>query len=171
MRLEQPGNAQDPVARRKTCELRLPAQGAVSRVASSALILGRNRYSEASALTEILRHEGVDAALALRVGDADAMNAVWHRDLVIIDADVVALDELAALLTGFRVRNPGLAMLLLIAWSPSDPRILPALGVVDGWYLLKPIDVAEVLETVRSVAVLRRAGVPNPLQRDAVQIV
>lgn len=169
--LEQHRKAQNPVTRRKTCELGVPAQDVVGRVVSSALVLGRDRSSEASALTEILLHEGVDAAIARRVGDADEMNAMWHRDMVIVDADLVTIDGLAALLTGLRARNPGLAMLLLTAWSPSDPRIWPALGIVDGWYLMKPFDIAELVETVRSVAVLRRTGVANPLQRDAMHVV
>jgi DNA-binding response OmpR family regulator len=163
-------NAQDPVTRRKTCELRVSAHDVAGRVASSVLVLGHDQYSEASALTESLLHDGVDAAIARRVGDANAMNAMWHRDMVIIDADVVALDGLAALLAGLRARNPGLAMLLMTAWPPSDPRIVTAIRIVDGWYVMKPIDVAELVEMIRTVAVLRRTGVPNPLQRDAIHV-
>lgn len=161
------GSAQEIVPRRKTCELGVPAQEGAVRTAASALVLGSDRHCEASALTAILLHDGVEAAIARRADDAQMLNATWQRDLVIVDCDVVAIDRLAILLAGLRAWDPGMPMLLLTSWSPSDPRILPALGIVEGWYMVKPIDIDELLEVVRTVAVLRRTGVRNPLQPEA----
>lgn len=146
----------------------MPELEVAGGVASSALVLGRDLHGEASALAEILVHEGVDAAIARRVDDADMMNAIWHRDMAIIDGDVVAVPGLMPLLTGLRAFHPELPLLLLTSWPPGDPRIAPALAAVEGWYLMKPVDVAELVDTVRTVAALRRAGKHNPLQRGAV---
>jgi DNA-binding response OmpR family regulator len=161
---------QELVARRETSDLGVPQQRAVGHVPSSALILGHDPYPDASALTEILLDEGVDAAIARCTDDVQSMNARCHRDLVIVDGDMVAIDHLAALLTTVRARSPESPLLLLTSWPACDSRIRPALGVVEGWYLLKPINIADLVLTVHMVAVRRRAGDHNPLQRAASRI-
>jgi len=140
----------------------------VERAASSVLILGHDRSREATALAEILSDEGVDAAIARRIEDAQRMIATWHRDLVVVDGDVVDVGGLAALLAGLREQNPELPVVLMTSWPACDPRIVPALVIIEGWYVMKPIDIDELVAMIRTVAALRRTGEQNPLQRAAV---
>ena len=68
----------------------------VDRTSSSVLSFGHDRSREATALAEILSDEGVDAAIASRLGDVHRMIATWHRDLVVVDGDVVDVGRLAS---------------------------------------------------------------------------
>jgi hypothetical protein len=46
-----------------------------------------------------------------------------------------------------------------------EPRMSRAVAIIEGWYVMKPVDIGELLAMIRSVTLLRSSGVANPLQR------
>lgn len=165
MARDRTGGGREAPVQRTISELRVPVQDLARSVSSSVLVLGAEHCRQSLALTQILLYEGVDATMARHGLEAHDLNATRARDLIFVDCDVVALDGLEALLAGIRGSNPDLPVALLTSWPPFEPRIARAISIVEGWYVMKPIDVGELLAMIRSVTLLRRSGVANPLQR------
>lgn len=150
----------DPPAQRTASELSVPVHDLARSVLSSVLILGAADCQQSLALTELLRYEGIDAATARD----SSLNTTHARDLILVDSDAVALDGLETLLADIRRSNPDLPVVLLTSWPDFEPRISRAISIVEGWYVMKPVDIGELLTMIRSVTLLRRSGVANPLQ-------
>lgn len=148
---------------RKVSEL-IVASETILELPALVTIVARDRHHEASALVEILSDEGIVGELAVCSDDAIATIERRHPDLVLVDEDASPVSELAALLTSIRNRFPDTATVLMTSRGSNDPKILTALARVERWYLLKPIDVDELVRLTRAVTAYRRGGRGNVLQ-------
>jgi CheY-like chemotaxis protein len=137
-----------PPAQRTASELSIPVHDLARSVLSSVLILGAAGCQQSLALTELLRYEGVDAATARD----SSLNTTHARDLILVDCDVVALDGLGTFLADIRGSHPDLPVVLLTGWPEFEPRMSRAISIVEGWYVMKPVDIGELLTMIRCKA-------------------
>jgi two-component system, OmpR family, response regulator len=114
----------------------------------------------AEALTALLQTSGYAVDRVNDGAAAEALAAVEHFDLVILDLNLPEMDGLSVLRAMRRRANPAAVMILTARAAPQDRILGLDLGADD--YMTKPFDVGELEARVRSL-LRRKEGLRSTL--------
>ncbi len=102
---------------------------------------------QASALSEILQHDGYEISLAASASEAESSVRVRRPQLLIVDARLRGSDGIE-LLYRLHIEHAPIPSLILSGIPPEEPRIAAAIRALGCGYVEKPVDVPRLLRVM-----------------------
>lgn len=121
------------------------------------ILLVDDEYEFAETLAERLRIRSFDVNVVGRAEDAlEAIDNDWRPDVVLLDLKMPGMDGMDAL-TEIRAREPDVETIMLTGHGAASSSIE---GMKRGAYdyMMKPVDIAELVEKIEAAVVKKRAG-------------
>lgn len=119
-------------------------------------------------LAELLRQQGFVVDLVERGDSADQLLTQAHYDLLLLDLNLPQLSG-KALLRRLRERGDALPVIVLTASDSMDQKVL-CLEIGADDYLVKPVDLRELLARMQAIARRQMPGRENLVRCGALQL-
>ncbi|MBV8249059.1 MAG: response regulator transcription factor [Comamonas sp.] len=119
-------------------------------------------------LAELLRQQGFVVDLVERGDSADQLLTQAHYDLLLLDLNLPQLSG-KALLRRLRERGDTLPVIVLTASDSMDQRVL-CLEIGADDYLVKPVDLRELLARMQAIARRQMPGRENVVRCGTLQL-
>lgn len=132
------------------------------------ILLVEDNHELAQSLAELLRAHSFVVDLAERGDAADQLLQQSHYDLLLLDLNLPQLSG-KALLRRLRERGDALPVIVLTASDSLDQKVI-CLEIGADDYLVKPVEVRELLARMQAIARRQRPGRENLVRCGNLQL-